>query len=302
MLPSGFHFFERGWLSSNTLLLQSADQAAVIDTGYATHAEQLLRLVRQQLQGQSLDLLINTHLHSDHCGGNALLQSHFDQLAVHVPASQFSTVNIWDPQFLTFELTGQTCERFKASQSVFNDQFLTICGLDWLAMASPGHDNDSFMLYQPDHEVLLSADALWENGFGVVFPEFLGGDGFQGIASTLDDIEKRHVKCVLPGHGRAFTDVNQALSLARSKLDYFSKQPDKHALYAAKVLLKFKLMELHQQELGTFLAWARSAPLLHTIHGHFFSQTKIAPWVKALITEMVERKAMRIESGLLINL
>jgi hypothetical protein len=33
--------------------------------------------------------------------------------------------------------------------------------------------------------VLISADALWENGFGVVFPELEGDDAFAIVAATL---------------------------------------------------------------------------------------------------------------------
>jgi len=36
-------------------------------------------------------------------------------------------------------------------------------------IGSPGHDPMSVVLYQPDLKLLISADALWENGFGVVF-------------------------------------------------------------------------------------------------------------------------------------
>ena len=49
--------------------------AALVDTGYATHAPQTLALVQQALGARPLDLIVNTHLHSDHCGGNALLQA-----------------------------------------------------------------------------------------------------------------------------------------------------------------------------------------------------------------------------------
>lgn len=302
MLPSGFHFFERGWLSSNTLLLQSPAQSVVIDTGYVTHADQLLRLIQHQLQGQTLDHVINTHLHSDHCGGNAVLQSTFDHLAVHIPASQWTDVHDWSSEALSFDMTGQTCPPFTATHAVCADQTLELCGLSWLCIPSPGHDNDSFMLYQPDHAVLVSADALWESGFGVVFPEFLGGGGFEGIASTLDAIEKLNVKMVLPGHGNPFTEVSQSLASARSKLNFYAQHPEKHALYAAKVLLKFKLMEFQQQNLEAFKAWSLSAPLMETIHQYFYADKPLDAWVESLIADLVERKAMRIESGVLINL
>ena len=302
MLPSGFHFFERGWLSSNTLLLQNNAQSVVIDTGYVTHANQLLRLIQHQLQGQVLDQVINTHLHSDHCGGNALLQNTFDHLAVHIPASQWTNVHDWSTDALSFDMTGQTCPPFTATHAVSAHQTLELCGLAWSCIPSPGHDDDSFMLYQPDHAVLVSADALWESGFGVVFPEFLGGGGFEGIAFTLDAIEKLNVKMVLPGHGKPFTDVSQSLASARKKLDFYTHHPEKHALYAAKVLLKFKLMEFQQQNLEAFMAWSLSAPLLQTIHQHFYANSPLDTWVESLISQMVERKAMRIDSGVLINL
>ena len=38
------------------------------------------------------------------------------------------------------------------------------------------------VLYEPELELLISADALWENGFGIVFPELEGGSGFDAVA------------------------------------------------------------------------------------------------------------------------
>ncbi|MFM6999523.1 MAG: MBL fold metallo-hydrolase, partial [Limnohabitans sp.] len=72
-LPPGVTVIERGWLSANNVLLQDADSATLVDSGYVTHRAQTLALVGQALNGRTLDLLVNTHLHSDHCGGNQAL-------------------------------------------------------------------------------------------------------------------------------------------------------------------------------------------------------------------------------------
>ena len=69
-LPPGVHVFERGWLSANNVLMQDAHSATLVDSGYVTHQAQTLALVQHALQGRTLDQLANTHLHSDHCGGN----------------------------------------------------------------------------------------------------------------------------------------------------------------------------------------------------------------------------------------
>ena len=62
-LPASIQVFERGWLSSNNVLLLGRDDTALIDTGYLTHAPQTLELVRHALQGRHLDLAVSyTHL------------------------------------------------------------------------------------------------------------------------------------------------------------------------------------------------------------------------------------------------
>ena len=74
-LPPGMTVLERGWLSANNIVFAAqagdAEGAAVIDTGYVTHSAQTLALIESTLAGQPLARILNTHLHSDHCGGNA---------------------------------------------------------------------------------------------------------------------------------------------------------------------------------------------------------------------------------------
>ena len=43
-LPQGVHVFERGWLSSNSVLLQDAEHSVLVDSGYHTHAPLLLNI------------------------------------------------------------------------------------------------------------------------------------------------------------------------------------------------------------------------------------------------------------------
>ena len=301
MLPNGFIFLQRDWLSSNSLLLKHEDSSCMFDSGYVTHAEQLRQLLLNQLGNRPLDVLINTHLHSDHCGGNAFLQNYYRDLQILVPSTQFMQVNAWDEDALTFQLTGQLCPRFHATGSVFPGTTFSVHGLTWEAYASKGHDNDSLIYFQPDHGILISADALWENGFSVVFPEFLGGHGFEEVSQTYDLIESLHPKIVVPGHGAIFSDVQNALSLSRQRLDYFSQSPSSHATYAAKVLIKFKLMELIQCSVSDFLLWCVDSPLLKIIHLNFFNSISFGNWTTELITALVNKQVLSIRSGVIYS-
>ena len=76
----GLTILERGWLSSNNVLVHAASGEAgawLVDTSHVNHAAQTLALVQHALAGRPLAAIANTHLHSDHCGGNALLQQVF---------------------------------------------------------------------------------------------------------------------------------------------------------------------------------------------------------------------------------
>ena len=104
---------ERGWLSANGILLQGRDATALVDTGYWSHSSQTVALVRDSLGSRDLDLVLNTHLHSDHCGGNAALQQAFPGVRTLIPPGLASSVRDWDPVALSYTPTGQLCPPFR---------------------------------------------------------------------------------------------------------------------------------------------------------------------------------------------
>ncbi|HRI18255.1 MAG TPA: MBL fold metallo-hydrolase, partial [Burkholderiaceae bacterium] len=263
----GVSFLQRGWLSSNNVLLHGApgEGATLVDSGHCAHAEQTVALVRHALAGEPLARLVNTHLHSDHCGGNAALQRAFAGLPVWIPPGQREAVQRWDEDALSYRPTRQRCERFTADATYAPGSTLRCGGRAWEVLAAPGHDPDSVILFDAAHGVLISADALWENGFGVVFPELEGEAAYDDVAAVLDLIERLPVQWVLPGHGAPFGDVAAALARARSRLAGFRADPARHDRHAAKVLLKFHLLEERAQPLPELCAWLAAAPLLQGV-------------------------------------
>jgi glyoxylase-like metal-dependent hydrolase (beta-lactamase superfamily II) len=138
---------------------------------------------------KTLNKVVNTHLHSDHCGGNAALSNEFD-CEICIPEAEAIAVQDWDENLLSFQQLGQECPRFRHHALLIPGQEITLGSYRWQILAAPGHDNHSIMLYQEQHQILISADALWEEGFGVIFPE-LWGKGFRlpwlfrGMANRL---------------------------------------------------------------------------------------------------------------------
>ncbi|CAH2785041.1 MAG: beta-lactamase-like [uncultured Paraburkholderia sp.] len=251
-LPAAVRAFERGWLSSNNVLIVDDTRAALIDTGYATHAQQTRALVQQALGDRPLDLIVNTHLHSDHCGGNALLQATWPCRTL-IPACESEAVRHWDEARLTFRATAQRCERFGFTGTIAPGATLQLGALDWQVLGAPGHDPHSLMLYSAEERLLISADALWENGFGVIFPELEGESGFAEQQAVLDAIAALDVRLVIPGHGAPFAQVDATLERAFSRLAWLRADPARNAKNALKVLIVFKLLDVRATSFASLL-------------------------------------------------
>ena len=287
-LGPGLHLFERGWLSSNNILLDDGDGAVLVDSGHTVHAAQTVALLRQRLGARPLRRLVNTHLHSDHCGGNAALQREWP-LHTLVPDASWRAVQAWDEAALSYRATRQRCERFMAQGRIAAGERLRIGTREWQALAAPGHDPESLILFDAEHGVLISADALWENGFGVVFPELEGQAAFDDVQRVLELIESLPVRCVIPGHGAAFTDVAGALQRARSRLAGFRADPARHLRHGAKVLLKYHLMEERRQPLPALRGWMRDTPLLQSIWSELGRPDgSLAAWAERLLQELLD--------------
>jgi glyoxylase-like metal-dependent hydrolase (beta-lactamase superfamily II) len=291
---------ERGWLSSNNVVLFDEDGAAtLVDTGYVAHAEQTLALVRHVLGGRPLARIVNTHLHSDHCGGNALLKRCFGA-TIRIPPGHAEAVARWDEQALTFAATGQRCERFVHDGLVEPGSTLRMGGLDWQVYAAPGHDPHAVVLWTPDDAILMSADALWQNGFGVIFPELEGESGFAEQRGLLDLIAGLSPRIVIPGHGSPFTDVQAALQRAHARLDALAASLERNARQAARVLIKFYLLEVQRVALPDLVAHVAGARYFRLINERYF-RLPVEEFVRRLASDLVASGAAAIDGGTVIN-
>ena len=196
-LPVGMTVLERGWLSANNIVFAAApgdmEGSAVVDTGYVSHSAQTLALIDNALQGQPLARILNTHLHSDHCGGNAALQQTYPQVQTFIAPGEAEQVRNWNESALSYAPTGQECPRFAITGMLQPGSSVRLSGRDWQIHAAPGHDPHSVILFEPESRTLISADALWENGFGVVFPEIEGIAAFDEVAAKFAGVRIRAV-------------------------------------------------------------------------------------------------------------
>jgi glyoxylase-like metal-dependent hydrolase (beta-lactamase superfamily II) len=298
-LPATMRFIERDWLSANGVLFDDGRRTALVDTGFVKHRDLTLAIVRRALGPRPLDLIVNTHLHSDHCGGNAALQQAYDARTL-IPAASADAVGRWDEAALTYASTGQRCERFGFDGTLDDGQTIELGGLEWCAIAAPGHDPEALVLHCARERLLISADALWGNGFGLIFPELEGESGFAEQRAILERIASLDVAVVLPGHGPMFTDVSGALRVARQRLDHLAADPARNARHAAKVLLKYQLLDRERVPIEGIVPLFESMPLVTGANARYLglSTAALADWA---VGELERAGAARIVDGALVN-
>ena len=298
-LPTSLQVLERGWLSANNILLFEGDNATLIDSGYVTHATQTVELVRQALDGRHLTRLINTHSHSDHIGGNAALQAAFG-CQIMVPAGLHAAIADWDEDALLLSPLGQQSARFQHDSLIGANCELEMGGLNWQTLAVPGHDMEALGYYNPEKRILISGDALWENGFGVIFPELLGeADGLSSTLATLEMLAKLPIDIVIPGHGSPFAAVDAAFERAFRRLAMFTADIDKLAWHAIKVIVSFAMMEKRRLPQLEFPAFVLGLPFAADVNTRYLNLSD------GHLTARIERElllvnALRRENGWLL--
>jgi glyoxylase-like metal-dependent hydrolase (beta-lactamase superfamily II) len=251
----------RGWLSANNIVFRHAGLGQLVDTGYISHAGQTLALVDSALAGQPLVEVVNTHLHSDHCGGNAALAQRWPGLRITVPAASRSKLLPWDDAQLSYRETGQRCAPFVPQAFLADGDSLQLGGRAWQVHAAPGHDPDAVLLFEPQTATLISGDALWQQRLAIIFPELADEPGFDAAAQVLDRIEALRPRLVLPGHGAPFTDVAAALAASRQRLAAFQAAPQKHRAHAARALVVYHMLEHRSRPRQALVDWVATTPI-----------------------------------------
>jgi hydroxyacylglutathione hydrolase len=186
---------EVGELGVNCYIVacESTRQAMVIDPG--AEAERIAQLI--ETRGYSLRLIVNTHGHFDHIGGNAHLKARFSPtLTIH----RLDACMLADPEAnLSWFLPERLSVVSPMADRMLSDGDRVAAGTASLeVMHTPGHTSGSICLL--GEGVLFSGDTLFKDGVGRT--DLPGGDGSQlsdSLAAKVFVLPGSTRVC--PGHG-----------------------------------------------------------------------------------------------------
>jgi len=219
ILPDLF-FIERGYLNGNHFVYRSA-KPILIDTGYIADFETTAELINSL--GVSLEdvrLIISTHSHCDHIGGNHVIQQQSGcDIALHRIGKHFiDTRDDWSTWWRYYH---QEADFFRCTVELNDRDRVSIGPHEFEVIYPPGHASDGIVLYNPTQKVLISSDTLWENDMAVITTRVEGSTAPYRMLESLQKLESLDVEMVYPGHGPAFADMSAAITRSKKRLQSF---------------------------------------------------------------------------------
>jgi glyoxylase-like metal-dependent hydrolase (beta-lactamase superfamily II) len=156
-------------------------------------------------------------------GGNAAVASVYG-CEIVIPEGEVKHVVPWTPQSSWMRQFDQRADPFHFDGTIAAGDAFAGGGFEWQVHAAPGHDMDALMFFEPRHRILISGDALWENGMGFVWPQAAPNPYIEGARVALER-SSVSIRRGDPGHGAPFIDARGSIANVRSRLDAFERDP-----------------------------------------------------------------------------
>lgn len=162
--------------------------AMIVDTGSGENIDYIFdSLKKTGISPQDISLIVNTHCHYDHAGGDRYFDAKIAMHKEDVAAMEKS----YDKATIAY-LFGRSMDKIKVDYSLNEGDKIS----DFKVIHTPGHTMGSICLY--DGETLISGDTVFAHGgFGRVD---LGGD-LNLMIESLKRLNDLDVDYLLPGHG-----------------------------------------------------------------------------------------------------
>lgn len=185
----------------------------MIDTQFPEQAENFLAGVRERIDFQGFDLLINTHHHGDHTGGNSVFKGLFKTHLAHENAKTNLSNNAKEDSGVL--LPGDTYA--KEWQRQVGDEIVQ------LNYFGPGHTNGDSVIHFQNANVAHLGDLLFNRRFPYIDPG--AGGTFTNWAKVLKKVRKYYDKdtVFIFGHAAESYPVTGSVNDVRAMQNYIEQ-------------------------------------------------------------------------------
>jgi hydroxyacylglutathione hydrolase len=214
----------------------------LVDSGYGSDSDVLFaQLESAGTPPAARDLVVNTHWHSDHIGGNHRLQ-HDYHIPIAAARRDAVAVNARDPQACLAAWLDQPIEPYRVDRPIDPGDRLQAGNAEWQILATPGHTPTHLSLFQPDEGILIVGDALHDDDVGWINLALDGAQAIDEALRTIEVLASLPVRHALSGHGPAITDPAAAFARARERYEKMRSDSVRTAWHGMKRIFAYALM------------------------------------------------------------
>ena len=258
-VPDWLCFFERRFPSANMALVLG-ERPLLFDSGFGCDIDETVQLLTADgTPPDQLALVVNSHYHSDHVGGNAYLQARYGlPIAAHILDA--AAVNRRDREVGAADWLGQPIEPYVVNRALHDGDVLDTGSVVLHVLHMPGHTRGQIALYAPEEQVLLCGDAVHGDDVAWIAPFHEGAAALDRAIESLERLARLPVRWAFSGHGKTITDPAAAFVRALARYETWRNAPEKLAWHACKRILAYALMltdGLVVQEVAPYLLQCR---------------------------------------------
>ncbi len=293
-------FLQARWPSANSYLITS-EPPVLVDTGYCTELAELeAALAAHGVRLRDIGLIVNTHSHTDHIGGNSAIQARSSApIAMHEYEGRPINQGDWWSAGLRF--LDQEAPPFRVARYLQDGEVLTCGDLALEVLHVPGHSSGSVALYERSRETLIVGDVFHANDVGWINVPLEGAIAVHNARRSIERLRRLPVRRAYSGHGPALTDVAASTDAAIGRIESFIADPRRMALHGMKRVFVFALMihsGIAEQEI---VAYLRTTLWFPEFCVRYFDDESLEAVAGRLRDELLSGGAVAVRNGRLIS-
>ncbi len=298
--PEPFVFFQRSFPSANMVLVKG-DRPILVDSGFGGDIAETMHILRQSgFPPEDITLIVNSHYHCDHAGGNSVLQREYGiPIAAH--RWEAGLVNRRDREACTAEWLRQPMEPYTVTRLLSEGDRIEVGGARLEVIETPGHTLGHISLYSPEDRVLIGGDLFHSDDVAWLNPFREGVGATERAIESLERPLKLKIAWAASGHGNPISDPKSAIKAACERYEKWLEEPEGAAWHGCKRILAYALMLTDGMDEPTLHAYLLDAPWFNDYARHAFNEEP-SYFIQPLAAEMLRSNAAEWRSGKLIAL
>lgn len=181
----------------SNIFIVTGKKPTIIDCGTGLHQKYVEAKVKEIIDPTTIENIVLTHEHYDHCGGIRKIHKLIDKKAkVYAHINAANKIEKGDSDFA--RMLGGTMPKIPVDVKLNEGDKLKLGDEEFMVLHTPGHTPGCICLYSKNSKSLFSGDTIFSYGsFGRY--DFPGGSAKQ-LRQSIERLAKLDVENLYPGH------------------------------------------------------------------------------------------------------